>query len=60
MAACAAARGKWEVLGDGEGVHWTDGPTDACSEQAQGMMMVLVLRRGGAVCLIWSASPSGR
>ena len=30
--ASAAARGKWELLGDGEGIHWPDADEDLSVE----------------------------
>ena len=32
MHASAAARNKWEILGDGEGIHWPDADEDLSEE----------------------------
>ena len=32
MHASAAARNKWEILGDGEGIHWPDADEDLSVE----------------------------
>ena len=32
MRASAPARGKWELLGDGEGIHWPDADEDLSVE----------------------------